>query len=294
MLALQKKVGVMKLLNLLYITNHVETAKIADHAGVDRIFIDLETLGKQERQKNIDSVKSQHVIEDIPIIKSSIDTAKLLVRVNPINKGSAEEINRVIDNGADIVMLPMFQTVREVELFLRMVDTRARTCLLLETDDAVRNIDEITALSGIDEMHIGLNDLTLSKGLAFLFEPLSDGTVERLMEKAHYHGIPCGFGGVANLGAGDLPAEAILTEHYRLKSSSVILSRQFCEYARNDPDKQYFAREFSLRVQEIRAFERKLETYSEEQFAKNRSFVANTVQAIAQRIRGKKEGHDTL
>lgn len=35
----------------MYITNNPEVASIADRAGVDRIFIDLERHGKEERQK---------------------------------------------------------------------------------------------------------------------------------------------------------------------------------------------------------------------------------------------------
>ena len=49
----------------MYITNSVGVALIAEKYGVDRIWIDLETLGKQERQGHIDSVKSKHSINDI-------------------------------------------------------------------------------------------------------------------------------------------------------------------------------------------------------------------------------------
>ena len=52
-------------LKFMYITNDVNVALIAEKYGVDRIWIDLETLGKEERQKNMDSVKSNHSIEDI-------------------------------------------------------------------------------------------------------------------------------------------------------------------------------------------------------------------------------------
>ena len=38
-------------LKLMYITNDETIAKIAEKHGVDRIWIDLETLGKEERQK---------------------------------------------------------------------------------------------------------------------------------------------------------------------------------------------------------------------------------------------------
>ena len=34
------------LLKLMYITNNVDVAKIAENSGVDRIFVDLEVIGK--------------------------------------------------------------------------------------------------------------------------------------------------------------------------------------------------------------------------------------------------------
>lgn len=38
------------MLNLLYITNRPEVAVIAEDAGVNTVFVDLETIGKSERQ----------------------------------------------------------------------------------------------------------------------------------------------------------------------------------------------------------------------------------------------------
>ena len=38
-------------LKLMYITNRVDVALVAEKYGVDRIWVDLETLGKEERQK---------------------------------------------------------------------------------------------------------------------------------------------------------------------------------------------------------------------------------------------------
>ena len=55
-------------LKLMYITNNPMVAKIAENSGVDRIWIDLETKGKEQRQKNMDTVKSRHAISDIKII----------------------------------------------------------------------------------------------------------------------------------------------------------------------------------------------------------------------------------
>ena len=62
-------------IKLMYITNDVKIANIAENAGVDRIFIDLETIGKQERQGGMDTVQSKHSISDISKIKSSLKIA---------------------------------------------------------------------------------------------------------------------------------------------------------------------------------------------------------------------------
>lgn len=127
----------------MYITNKPDVARVAQSAGVDRIWIDLEVLGKKERQGHVDSVKSDHSIEDISVIKPLLNQSELLVRVNPINPSSKDEINRVVENGADIVMLPMFKTKEEVQFFIDCINGRTRTLLLLETKEAANNVDEI-------------------------------------------------------------------------------------------------------------------------------------------------------
>ncbi|SEH30796.1 aldolase/citrate lyase family protein [Selenomonas sp. KH1T6] len=221
-------------LKLMYITNRPDVAKIAEENGVDRIFVDMEYIGKKERQGGMDTVQSHHTVADVARMHKAVSKAELLVRVNPIHaateeySSSEEEIEAVIKAGADIVMLPFFKTPMEVARFLRLVRGRARTMLLLETPEAVDCLDEILALHGIDEMFIGLNDLSLGYGKKFMFDLLADGTVESLAVKFRRHHLPFGFGGIARLGQGALPAERILAEHCRLGSSAVILSRSFC------------------------------------------------------------------
>lgn len=223
------------MLKLMYITNRPDIAQIAESAGVDRIFVDLEFIGKDERQGGLDTVKSHHTAQDVAVIKRAVANAEVLARVNPIHDAlpdycsSADEINAVIGSGADLVMLPYFKTVEEVREFVRLVDGRAKTMLLLETPEAVEQIDEILTVSGIDEIHIGLNDLSIGYGRQFMFELLTDGTVEQLCFKFRKKGIPFGFGGIASIGKGALPSEHIIKEHYRLGSSCVILSRSFCD-----------------------------------------------------------------
>lgn len=170
-------------LTLMYITNNIDVALIAEKYGVDRIWVDLETLGKEERQKGMNTVKSRHEIGDVRKIKACLSKSELIVRVNPWNTSSEEEINRVIEAGADIIMLPMWKTAKEVDSFIKCIDGRVKTNLLLETKEAVNCLEEVLNIRGIDEIHIGLNDLHLSYGLTFMFELLSNGVVEELCKK---------------------------------------------------------------------------------------------------------------
>ena len=221
-------------LKLMYITNRPEIAQIAETAGVDRIFVDLEYIGKAERQGGMDTVQSHHTLDDVKRISEAITTAELLVRVNPIHDAteeyisSEEEIDKAIENGADINMLPFFKKADEVKRFLSAVNKRAKTMLLFETPEAVRIADEVLLIDGIDSVHIGLNDLSIGYGKKFMFELLTDGTVERLCNKFREKNIQYGFGGIASLGKGMVPAEMIIKEHYRLGSTCAILSRSFC------------------------------------------------------------------
>jgi hypothetical protein len=267
----------------MYITNRPEVAVIAEKNGVDCIFIDLELKGKAERQGHLDTVISGHHLKDVVKIKQSIHKANLLVRVNPVYEGTAEEIDQVIESGADIVMLPYFTTTQEVETFIRYINGRAKACLLCETPGAVTNIDSILEVPGIDYIHIGLNDLHLGYGMKFMFELLTDGTVERLCLKFRSKGIPYGFGGIARLGLGALPAENIIAEHYRLGSGMAILSRSFCnsELCENLLQVEEI---FNQGMAEIRNYENFLQKQDEDWFIQNQHKTNELVKQIKQKM----------
>lgn len=223
------------MLKLMYITNQPEIAKIAETAGVDRIFIDMEYIGKSDRQGGMNTVQCHHTISDILAMKKTVAHSKILVRCNPIHMAtneysdSKDEIDAIVASGGDIIMLPYFKTEEEVQKFVQFVGGRAKTLLLVETPQAVECFDKIVEIKGIDEIFIGLNDLSLGYGLKFMFELLTNGVVESLCEKCKKKGIPYGFGGIASPGKGLLAMEKIIAEHYRLGSTCAILSRSFCD-----------------------------------------------------------------
>jgi 2-keto-3-deoxy-L-rhamnonate aldolase RhmA len=274
-------------LKLMYITNKPEIAQIAEEAGVDRIFIDMEYIGKDIRQGCMDTVQSQHTVEDIKRIKANLSKAQLMVRVNPIHEAtedycsSEDEINAVIDAGADLVMLPYFTSVEEVEFFVKIINGRAKVFPLLETAKALDKIDKILEIPGIDEIHIGLNDMSLDLGKKFMFELLVNGTVEELCFKFKKKGIPYGFGGIGRLGKGDLPAEQVIKEHYRLGSTCAILSRSFCNSSLIT-DLDEIREIFTEGMKEIRTLEAECEVHKK-YFNENEKTVSENVRIIVEK-----------
>ena len=276
-------------LKLLYITNKPDVARIAERNGVDRIFVDMEYIGKAERQHGRDCVLNRHTFADAIAIREAITKSEVLVRVNPIHEeqadgypGTEDEIERVIRAGADIVMLPYFKSVDEVERFLEAVHGRAKTMLLLETAEAANLVDEVASLDGVDEVHIGLNDLSISYHSKFMFEMLSNGTVERLCRHLKQFDKPYGFGGLASLSRGLVPAEMIIKEHYRLGSTGAILSRSFCNVNQFD-DLKAIEELFYRGVREIRTLEKECEERIRF-FSENEKQLKAAVQQVLKRM----------
>ena len=275
-------------LDFMFITNNPEIAKVAQDTGVKRVWVDLEILGKEERQPGMNTVKSGHTLEDVSAIKNVLTASELLVRINPIHNGSEDEINEVITRGADMIMLPYFRTVEEVDAILKYVNGRVKTTLLFDSKESVEKIDEIIAHGGFDEAHIGLNDLHLSYGMTFMFEILSNGMVEQICNKFKAAGIPYGFGGIAKIGEGLLPAERVIAEHYRLGSTRAILSRSFCDTQFNN-DFNIWKREFQLGVNQIRLYESLLPLLPESYIQENIKEVQKGVDKVVEIIKSKRK-----
>lgn len=278
------------MMNLMYITKHPVIAQIAEEAGVDWIFVDMEFIGKDVRQAGLDTVQNHHTIDDVRSIKAAVKKAKVLVRVNPIHDtmldyvSSEDEINGVIEAGADIIMLPFFKTVIEVERFVKAVNGRAKCCLLLETPESVAILEDIVAVPGIDMIHLGLNDMHLALGLKFMFELLADGSVDKWTNFIKEKSIPFGFGGIATLDSGAVPGRMILKEHYRLGSQQVIVSRSFCN-TDQVTDISKVREIFQNGISEIRALEAECKQQTAEYFEQNRKATKKVIEEFVKNNR---------
>lgn len=276
------------MLNLMYITKHPEIARIAEEAGVDWIFVDMEFIGKDCRQGGLDTVQNHHTVEDVANIRAAVTKAKVLVRINPIHDtmddypSSEEEIEAVIQAGADIVMLPYFKTTEEIHRFIGYVGGRAKTCLLVETPEAADLLDQIVEIDGIDMIHIGLNDMHLALKMKFMFQLLTDGSVDKWTRIIAQKGIMYGFGGLASLNGGTVPGRMILKEHYRLGSQMVIVSRAFCN-TDNMTDLDKVRSIFNNGIADIRKMENEMNKLSKEDFKNNHKAVCDAVGIIVKK-----------
>lgn len=271
------------MLKLMMLTDNVTVAQKADEAGVDRIFYDLEYINKRERQRGMNTVVSHYDIESIPKIKGVLKSSELLVRINPIYFNTQQEVDKAIEYGADMIMLPMVCDENDVITLKKIVNNRAKINIMIETPQAFARLRNILDVGGIDEIFVGLNDLHIGMKLTFMFEVLAGGMVDFVAEECNKRGVPFGFGGIARIGEGDLPADAIIGEHYRLGSNSVILSRSFkkCFNERGDVEDMF---DFSAEVQKIRKRELECLEFSNEQFENNKKNVMYRTKMIVDRI----------
>ncbi len=275
----------MKHLRLMILCDDAESALAAQEAGVDRVFYDMEYIGKAERQHGRNAVLSHNSIENIPSIKKVLTTSELLVRTNPIHAYTKMEIEKSIEYGADILMLPMVMDQHDVETYVNIVNGRAKVCIMIETAAAMCRLDKILAVKGVDELFIGLNDLHISMGLTFMFELLSDGLVEYIANKCNKVNMPFGFGGIARIGEGMLPSDNILGEHVRLGSTSVILSRTFKGVLGVDAH----ARPVDLKteVEKVRERLKEIDGWKDMEHCNNRKQIEKAVDAVIDKITGR-------
>lgn len=261
------------MIDLLQVTNDPALAGQCDAIDGMRIFLDLESMGKAERQAGRNTFISTHCIDDVARVKAQLHRAKLMVRVNPLHSGTAAELDAVLAQGADLVMLPMFHTATDLAAFSKLVAGRVPVIALLETAQALDCVDDWVKTPGLYEVFVGLNDLHISLGCRFMFEPLAQGHVDRVAAAAHRHGLRFGFGGIARLNEGLLPGRDVLAEHLRLGSQAVILSRTF---RGDDP-----AAALASGVAALREAERSLLQRNERQVEDDRQRIAARIAQLA-------------
>ena len=210
-------------------TNDPAMARQADGAGVDRIGVDLERLGKQERQGGRGTWISPHREEDLDALP--VMQARRFARINPVHEGTAREVEALLARGAQVLMLPMTMDAVQIEIFVRCVRGRATTVALVEHAAALKCIDEIARVDGLDEVHIGLNDLALSLGLRNRWLALADERIVDAAAAVRGAGRRFGLGGIGRAGDTELPVPSSLVyaQYARTGARASLLARSFLQ-----------------------------------------------------------------
>ena len=274
------------MIDLFYITNNISEAQIVDELDIDWIFIDLETVGKKERQIGRNTVMSDHSISDVQKIKRVITNTKILLRCNPIGVHSKKEIEKInMTPGIDMVMLPFFKTVKEVKISLDLLDTsKVVPTLLIATTGALENLNDILKLYPFKYVHIGLNDIHIERNTSFMFEPYIDGLLNKAVSILRSNNKKFGIGGVGKIGSNLLPTpECVINEHTRLKSSGVILSRSF-KGNFSEESKELFETELTQSVIKFRKQEKYSKTLDENQLLENYDLMKNDINKVVKNI----------
>jgi len=204
--------------------------RAADEAGVDRIGIDIERLGKTLRQRHKPGARiSDHQLDDLASVAANVARAEVFVRLNPLHQGSRAEIDRALELGARVAMLPFFTEPREAACFVEMLGGRAKAVLLIETASAAARIRETVAVKGVAEIMVGLNDLHMSLGLSNPFEVVISDVLATIAMHVRDAGLRFGFGGLARSGDRTLPVppDLVYAQYPRLGATTAWLARSF-------------------------------------------------------------------
>ena len=101
--------------------------------------------------------------------------------------------------------------------------------LLVETAEALRRLPELVAVDGVDEVHIGLNDLALSLGVRNRWLALAGALAVEAGAVVRAHGKRFGLGAVGRPSDRGLPVpvDLVYAQYARTGATAALLSRSF-------------------------------------------------------------------
>jgi hypothetical protein len=192
-------------------------------AGVSGVIVDWERRGKARRQAGEGTQINADTPADLARIRAATP-GRVLCRINGAGPWTAREVDLAVRLGADEVLLPMVRTPEQVDLALNAVAGRCGLGILVETQDAVDRVDELTARP-LSRVYLGLNDLRIDRGSSELFLPLVDGTVDRVRAACP---VPFGVAGLTRAGSGwPVPSRLLAAELARVGAAFTFLRRSF-------------------------------------------------------------------
>ncbi len=126
-------------------------------------------------------------------------------------------------------MLPMFSRAAQALEFVRAVDARAIPVLLLETVQAAEELDALLDSDRDFEIHVGLNDMGISRGHASPFQMLIDPLLETISKRVVASSRRFAIGRLARPSDSSLlvPADLVCALVVSLGASASFVSQYF-------------------------------------------------------------------
>jgi citrate lyase subunit beta/citryl-CoA lyase len=160
---------------------------------IDSLSADAITLNLEDA---IAPARKREALENIALFLSHCpaSSSRVIVRVNPLDRGGAEEILFLNDYGLDAVRLPKVRTRDEIERALALLPKDRELHLSIETAEAFRDLAQwrgidtrlSTANLGILDL---LADLDLPQSLLQMGNPTMDAILTRFLLDARTAGM---------------------------------------------------------------------------------------------------------
>jgi len=208
--------------------NGPESIDVAVAGGVDAVVVDCEERGKRQRQHGYDTEINLWRPRDCEQVRTAAPELRVICRLDSfrtIGTGVLDQAREAVSAGAHEVILPMVDTIEEIDAILDEVAGRADVGVMIETVKAIALVDQFDTLP-LRRAFVGLNDLMIERRLRHLFEGVLDGTVERLRPRLRR--LAFGFGGMTLPDLGHpVPSRLMIGELARMHCDFTFLRRSF-------------------------------------------------------------------
>lgn len=214
----------MRPLELVLFESDPVRASAAHAQGISSFIFDVEAHGKRDRQRAFDTDISAVSLDELStfVTKSKI---RPICRLDSWHDGTASDVERAIASGASELIFPMVRTAVEVEHLLSLVAGRVPSGIMIETEEILDCVSEIGRMP-LSRAYVGLNDLMISRGGRNLFEPMIDGTIDRI--RSQIGSVWFGVAGATRVDGGSpVPFRLLLADLARLDVEFTMLRRSF-------------------------------------------------------------------
>jgi citrate lyase subunit beta/citryl-CoA lyase len=128
----------------------------------------------------------------LALASNPISDKKLVVRINPLDEGGAEEIAFLNPFMPDAIRVPKIRTIEDVHRVLNLVDEPIEVHLSIETKEAWLALEKLAVDSRIKAFYLGVLDLFADLGLSQSFLLPDNPTVQYMLSHFLMTSRACG------------------------------------------------------------------------------------------------------